>query len=281
MSQINLRIAFAGALGVAALAAPALAHHSTAMFEWGKEMKMDNVTVEKWVWTNPHTFLYVRDPGVKPQPFTPPPKPVLTPAAQKLADAFEAGKKNGENLQNQLANCVPPGMPGIMSMPYPIEWLFTPGRVTLAIETESQVRRIYMDGRALPTDPDPQFNGTSVGHWQGGTLVIDTVGFTPEITFTGGVHPSDKMKIHETYRLDDPNTLVGTITLTDPETLAQPYTINATWTRHRDWTMREYVCQENNRDASDAEGRPSMNLGLDDPDDPFGPPAADDKKAGQ
>jgi len=211
----------------------------------------------------------------------PPPKPVLTPAAQKLADAYEEGKKHGENLQNQLANCVPPGMPGIMSMPYPIEWLFTPGRVTLAIETESQVRRIYMDGRALPADPDPQFNGTSVGHWEGDTLVIDTVGFTPEITFTGGVHPSDKMKIHETYRLRDPNTLVGTITLTDPETLAQPFTINAAWTRHRDWTMREYVCQENNRDAADAEGRPSMNLGLDDPDDPFGPPADDAKKAGQ
>ena len=76
-------------------------------------------------------------------------------------------------------------------------------------------------------------------------------------------------------------TLVGTITLTDPETLAQPFTINAAWTRHRDWTMREYVCQENNRDAADAEGRPSMNLGLDDPDDPFGPPADDAKKSGQ
>ena len=61
MSQINLRIAFAGALGVAALAAPALAHHSTAMFEWGKEMPMKNLTVEKWDWTNPHTYLYVRD----------------------------------------------------------------------------------------------------------------------------------------------------------------------------------------------------------------------------
>lgn len=60
MSKTTLSFALAGA-GLAALAAPALAHHSTAMFEWGKEMKMDNVTVEKWVWTNPHTFLYVHD----------------------------------------------------------------------------------------------------------------------------------------------------------------------------------------------------------------------------
>jgi hypothetical protein len=61
MSKSPLRFALAGAAGLFALAAPALAHHSTAMFDWGNEKKMDNVTVEKWVWTNPHTFLYVRD----------------------------------------------------------------------------------------------------------------------------------------------------------------------------------------------------------------------------
>lgn len=56
------RIAVAAlALAGAAVAGTALAHHSTAMFEWGSEKKMDQVTVERWVWTNPHTFLYVRD----------------------------------------------------------------------------------------------------------------------------------------------------------------------------------------------------------------------------
>jgi hypothetical protein len=50
-----------GLAGVTGLAVPALAHHSTAMFEWGTSTEMENVTVERWVWTNPHTFLYVRD----------------------------------------------------------------------------------------------------------------------------------------------------------------------------------------------------------------------------
>ncbi|HTM94938.1 MAG TPA: DUF6152 family protein [Croceibacterium sp.] len=44
-----------------AVAIPAAAHHSTAMFEWGKELPMKNVTVEKWDWSNPHTYLYVKD----------------------------------------------------------------------------------------------------------------------------------------------------------------------------------------------------------------------------
>ena len=46
--------------GALALAVPLAAHHSTAMFEWGKELEMKDVVVEKWEWTNPHTFLYVR-----------------------------------------------------------------------------------------------------------------------------------------------------------------------------------------------------------------------------
>jgi hypothetical protein len=48
---------------VAALAVPAAAHHSTAMFNWGKELPMADATVERWDWTNPHTFLYVTVPA--------------------------------------------------------------------------------------------------------------------------------------------------------------------------------------------------------------------------
>src|SRR5690606_5890488 len=57
------RLAMAGGIalaGAAAFSVPGNAHHSTAMFEWGKEVELSDATVEKWVWTNPHTFLYVR-----------------------------------------------------------------------------------------------------------------------------------------------------------------------------------------------------------------------------
>jgi hypothetical protein len=58
----RLALAATAALGVITAAAlPAVAHHSTAMFEWGTATDMKNVTVERWVWTNPHTFLYVKD----------------------------------------------------------------------------------------------------------------------------------------------------------------------------------------------------------------------------
>ena len=62
ISKTHKALAATAALGTLAVAAmPAVAHHSTAMFEWGTATDMKNVTVERWVWTNPHTFLYVRD----------------------------------------------------------------------------------------------------------------------------------------------------------------------------------------------------------------------------
>ena len=60
ISQTTRRLALAAA-AASLVAIPAAAHHSTAMFEWGTSTEMKDVTVERWVWTNPHTFLYVKD----------------------------------------------------------------------------------------------------------------------------------------------------------------------------------------------------------------------------
>jgi len=60
--MIRAIVSLAGAAAALGLAMSASAHHSTAMFEWGKEVPLKNVTVERWEWTNPHTFLYVTAP---------------------------------------------------------------------------------------------------------------------------------------------------------------------------------------------------------------------------
>jgi len=61
MNRISPRFALAAVAAVVAIAAPVAAHHSTAMFEWGQAKPLTGMTVEKWAWTNPHTFLYARD----------------------------------------------------------------------------------------------------------------------------------------------------------------------------------------------------------------------------
>ena len=182
--------------------------------------------------------------------------PQLTPAYEEKRRAIVA--KGAED--KETANCLPPGMPGIMGQPYPMEFLLTPGQVTIVIEAYSQVRHIYTDGRPRPDDPEERFFGTSIGHWDNGTLVAETVGFSPLTELAPNTPHSDKMKIVERFRLTDPDTMSIETTITDPEALAAPYTSTRTLRRHRAWTIAEYICEENNRNSVDASGKAGINI---------------------
>jgi hypothetical protein len=167
------------------------------------------------------------------------------------------------------ANCVPYGMPTIMTMPYPYEFLLTPGQVTIIGEEERMIRHIYTDGRPLPKNPDPTFWGTSVGHWEGKTLVVESVGFSPQTLMistppvTGhdvvAVPHSSKMKIIERFRLLDPNTMQIKTTIIDPVALTQPYTTTQIMNRYPNWTIDEYICQENNRNSVNSRGEAEVD----------------------
>jgi len=183
----------------------------------------------------------------------------LQPEYQKKLDAYRAAQKDGENLQGEAANCVPPGLPGIMSQPYPIEFLYSPGKVVMLIEAYMQFRHIFTDGRKHPEDPDSTYMGHSIGHWEGDTLVVDSVGFTDSTQLAGGVPHSDKLRIVERIRKVSPEWMEIQTTLIDPVVLAEPFTSTASF-RHLDDEIREYICLENNRDGADDKGRPSLNL---------------------
>jgi hypothetical protein len=182
--------------------------------------------------------------------------PSLTAASDARRKAYQASAPE----DTEAANCLPAGMPGIMGQPYPMEFLLTPGQVTIVIEAYTQVRHIYTDGRKLPDDPDPKFHGTSVGRWEGDTLVVETIGFSPLTQIARGVAHSGKMKIVERFRLVDPDTMTIETTITDPEVLTAPYTTNNVLKRHRDWTIAEYICEENNRNSVDASGKAGIDL---------------------
>jgi hypothetical protein len=201
-----------------------------------------------------------RPPGAAPAPRGGGPGaaagPPLTPAY--AAKRQELAKRGAED--NETANCLPPGMPGIMNQPYPMEFLLTPGKVTIVIEAYTQVRHIYIDGRPLPADPDPKFFGTSIGRWEGDTLVVETVGFSPLTQLAANTPHSDKMRISERFRITAPDVMTVETTVTDSEALTRPWTSSRTLLRHRDWTISEYICEENNRNYVDASGKAGVKL---------------------
>jgi hypothetical protein len=186
----------------------------------------------------------------------PPRGPQLTPAYAEKKRALEG--RRAEDAET--ANCLPPGMPGIMGQPYPYEFMLTPGNVTIVGEAYMQVRHIYTDGRPMHTDPDPTFNGTSIGRWEGETLVVETTAFSDSTNMDRNTPHSDKMKIVERFRLAEPDRMTVETTVTDPEALTAPWTTTRTLARHRDWTTREYICEENNRNYVDAQGKAGINL---------------------
>lgn len=175
-------------------------------------------------------------------------KPVLTPQAEAQLKINLADEAKNEPPPSESANCLPPGMPTIMFQPYDVEFLFTPGRVTIIQEAYMQVRRVFTDGRGHPAHLDPTFNGHSIGHWEGDTLVIDTVGLghrTPlgyhELMHGPHLHVIERIHLIAEDKLEDDMTLI------DPDVLAKPWHEVHTFTRHRDWDQIEYICEENNR----------------------------------
>ncbi|MGH9687118.1 MAG: hypothetical protein ACRD5K_08520 [Candidatus Acidiferrales bacterium] len=175
---------------------------------------------------------------------------------------------------NPQANCVPNGMPEIMRLPYPYEFLITPGQVTIIGELYRMIRHIYTDGRPLPKDPAPTFWGASVGHWEGQTLVAETVGLLPQTNVIPGsgieqrIPHSDKMKVFERFRLLDPNTMQIKTTIIDPVVFTRPYTTTRILKRHPTWTIDEYICEQNNRNAVTSSGKAEVDTT---PPPPSGP----------
>ncbi|HTX23598.1 MAG TPA: hypothetical protein VMD03_02990 [Steroidobacteraceae bacterium] len=185
--------------------------------------------------------------------------PALVPTAQAKLTAYRKAQKQGEDLQPETANCLPPGMPQIMTQPYPIEFLFNPGKIVIVIEAYSQVRHIYTDGAKHPADPDDTFQGNSIGHWEGDTLVIDTIGFDPGTLIAPGIGHSDEMHIIERIRKTDADHMQIERTIIDPKVLAKPWTVVLPYVRVKDH-IREYICEQNNRDSADSEGRPGERI---------------------
>jgi hypothetical protein len=178
----------------------------------------------------------------------------------KYLTDYQAFKKDADAhhgmVRKKASNCTPPGMPYIMSVAqYPIEFLFTPGRVTVHHEAWMQWRVIFTDGRPHP-DTEASFNGHSIGKWEGDTLVVDTVNIKTTVPLMPGMYHSDKVHIVERFGLDPKNSDVMRVQIRvdDPVALAKPYTNTLTFNRSRDADLLEFICAENDRNPVDASG---------------------------
>jgi hypothetical protein len=155
------------------------------------------------------------------------PMPPMTPWGQQMFDAAKPGLgPRGAPLGNDpMMVCDPMGLPRILFYyAVPEEIIQLPDRVVQIFDWYHTFRIIWTDGRDLPKDPDPRWNGYSVGKWVGDVFVVESNGFNDRtwVDFFGAPH-SDEMHLEERYHRVDHDTIELTITIDDPKTYTKPW----------------------------------------------------------
>jgi hypothetical protein len=175
--------------------------------------------------------------------------PPLTPAAVARRDAIAAARKgkefDGPEMRSLTERCIlwPSTIAPILPRGYNsnLQIFQSPGYVIIQGEM-GDPRVIPTDGRKLPDNLLPQFNGTSVGRWEGETFVIETAGYHPQTAWRGA---TEKMRVTERIKRLDHDTLEYAFTVTDPDTWAEPwggvYPLTALG-----GLIYEYTCTEGN-----------------------------------
>jgi hypothetical protein len=127
----------------------------------------------------------------------------------------------------------------------------------------TQYREIFLDGRSLPKDPNPDWMGYSVGHWEGDTLVIVSAGFNDRTWLDDFGHPhTEALRITERLHRRDFGHMEVIRTAVDPGALAEPWTVPVKLELYADTEPLEYVCNENERDAEHLIGKASDDKGI-------------------
>jgi hypothetical protein len=177
------------------------------------------------------------------------PRPVADLAA-KADVPFQAWAKlkfqeNSALKRNETdLRCLPPGVPRITLMPRPFEIVQTPKQILFLYEGGGHLwRQVWMDGRAHPKDPNPDWLGHSIGHWEGDALVVDSVGFNDMTWLDDAGHPhTERLHVIEKYSRTDPMTMKYDIVIDDPGAYTQSWTSSSTLSFQRSEKLAEDIC---------------------------------------
>jgi hypothetical protein len=178
--------------------------------------------------------------------------PNIKPWAKEVMKQENDKALSGQMPYSARASCMPSGVPAfMMAAVEPIHFMQTPKQVTMIFSGDAQIRRIYLD---VPHSANlkPSWYGESVGHYEGDTLVVDTIGLNDK-TFVDNYRTPHTAKLHvvERYKLiDDGKTLQVTFRVEDPDTFYQPWSAIGKLRRVQ-MPMHEEACAENNQNLFD------------------------------
>ena len=168
-----------------------------------------------------------------------PTQPPMQPWAAEKSRAMK-------NIDDPTVHCFMPGIPRVVGMPFPLEIVQTPDKIVILYEAFRTFRVIPTNGKKLPGEGIPSYNGDSVGHWEGDTLVVDVTNFNGKIWGPGNMKvTSDKYHVVERYTLNGDSISYEAV-IEDPGVLTGPFVSRSTMTHPPETHVMEYECLENN-----------------------------------
>jgi hypothetical protein len=148
------------------------------------------------------------------------------------------------------AHCLPPNFPRAFSFPQYFKIVQTPGFIVILHEFNASYRQIFTDGRPLPRDPNPAWNGYSTGHWEDDTLVVESIGFRDDLWLDLSGSPlTEAARVTERFRRNEFGTLEIELTVDDQKAYTRPWTVTLAQVAVIDTELIEEICLENEEDT--------------------------------
>ena len=146
--------------------------------------------------------------------------------------------------------CMPPNFPRAWTLPQHTRVVQTPGMMVLLHEFNGAYREIYLDGRPLPVNPNPTWNGYSTGHWEGDTLVIETNGIRDDMWLDLQGSPiTESARVTERIKRPSFGIMQVEIAVNDPKAYTAPWSVTIEMAVQVDTQMLEEICMDNERDT--------------------------------
>jgi len=168
-----------------------------------------------------------------------------TPWAAELVKT----RRTEQRINDPVSHCLPIGIVRLHTAPIYKKVIQVPGLLVILNEANASYRQIFTDGRPLPSDPNPSWNGYSSGKWEGDTLVVRSNGFRDGLWLdTTGNPLTEAAQITERFRRPNFGNLEIEITVDDPKAYTKPWTVKVNQTIKLDSDLLDYICNENEKD---------------------------------
>lgn len=176
----------------------------------------------------------------------------LQPWARQLYN--ERIDNNGKDHPG--VSCLPSGIPEKDNIPDGLKLVQTEDLTLMLYESRTIYRQIFTDGRPLPKDPQPTWQGYSIGRWEGDTFVVETIGQNGKTWLDmKGLPGTESLRVIERFRRPSIGRMEIEYVIDDPKAYTKPWTVKQAWVLLPDAEPIESICEENNRDPAHMVGK--------------------------